>query len=170
MLKTFNDPQLIELESGVNRFLDCIEERQTPRWLSLLGKSGTGKTHCAKWVWDWFKSLYEWNPTHCEYVPRLIRWPELVDQMRSGERFQEVRDMARWPMLVLDEIGAERDTTGFASEKLTALLCSRDRKWTVITGNITVATLASVDERIVSRMLRHNGIICDVNTVDFFSR
>ena len=45
-----------------------------------------------------------------------------MDRLRAGESYGTYNDMKRWPYLVLDDIGAERDPSGFSAEKLTTLL------------------------------------------------
>lgn len=63
----------------------------------------------------------------------------------------------KWPLLVVDDIGAERDTTGFAAEKLNTLLGARVGKWTVITSNLYLEQLGGIDPRISDRIIREPG-------------
>lgn len=63
----------------------------------------------------------------------------------------------KWPLLVLDDVGAERDSTGFVSDKLSMLLGMRVGKWTVITSNLDLAGLSKIDDRIASRIVREPG-------------
>jgi DNA replication protein DnaC len=81
-------------------------------------------------------------------------------------------DMGSWPLLVIDDIGAERDQTGFASEKLNMLLGMRVGKWTVITSNLLLKALSKVDDRIASRMFRERGnLVIEIQaTKDFGER
>src|SRR5688572_26763032 len=51
-LETFNDPELEELVRLCRQFARGIVDGKPPFWLSLLGKSGTGKTHCATRLWS----------------------------------------------------------------------------------------------------------------------
>jgi DNA replication protein DnaC len=127
---------------------------RNPRWLTLAGPSQRGKTHCAKALWREVKARCEWNPHWVNYTPRLIYWPKFVDDMRSGDRFEEFRDMQRWPFLVLDDCGAERDPNGFATEKLNTLLGCRTGRWTIITTNLLPEDWSKIEPRILSRMAR----------------
>lgn len=90
--------------------------------------------------------------------------------LRSGSEYERIAEMRRWPFLVLDEVFAERDTTGFATEHLTTLLCSRVGRWTVITSNLGLAEIQKYDMRLASRMIRGGSMVVEVNTKDFSSR
>ena len=106
----------------------------------------------------------------CSYIPGVIYWPDFIQQLRTGESFPYRNDMKRWPVLLLDDIGSERDPSGFAAEELNTLLGCRMDKWTIITSNLDIATLRKVDARIASRMIRGRNICIGVNTVDFSER
>lgn len=135
----------------------CLRTKTTyrPSWLTLLGKTGTGKTHCAEQVWKKRHVHFNWRKT--EWCPSKIYWPEFVALLRSGEAYERIRDMANWPMLFLDDICAERDTTGFASEQLCALLGQRAGRWTIITSNKTLQQIADLDVRLADRLVREPG-------------
>ena len=75
-----------------------------------------------------------------------------------------------WPYLFLDDVGAERDTTGFASEQLCTLLGTREGKWTMITSNLSVAEFASLDTRIASRMFRGGSKAIEIDAKDYSTR
>ena len=79
-------------------------------------------------------------------------------------------DFAKWPVLFLDDVGSERDSTGFATEELVTLLLKRMNRWTIITSNKTPEGIRTVDERIYSRMIRGNNICIGVNTTDYSDR
>jgi DNA replication protein DnaC len=140
-----------------------------PSWLTLLGDTGTGKTHCADAVWRKRHGKFDWR--NCDWSPHKIYWPAFVLSLRSGEAYSKVSDMARWPMLYLDDICAERDTTGFAAEQLCTLLGQRQSKWTIITSNRTVAQIAEMDVRLADRIVREPGNeLVEVNTVSYAMR
>lgn len=92
-----------------------------------------------------------------EFCHSPIFWPQFVSELRSGDAYAKLRDMARWPVLFVDDIGAERDTTGFAAEQLNTLLGSRVGKWTIITSNLNLEQLAGIDPRISDRIIREPG-------------
>lgn len=162
----------MKLAGAVQEWCRAVRDKQRPRWLSLIGRSGTGKTHCANRVWNWLCS-HHGAKNYAEgvkFVPQIIHWPSFVMDLRSGHEYERISDMRKWPFLVIDEIGAERDTTGFASEHLSTLLSCRVGRWTIITSNLTMSQFESLDVRIASRMGRDCGIIAEINTVDYSLR
>lgn len=152
-------PQITELVAACARFTTAMKCRLRPRWLSMLGRSGTGKTHCQNVIFS--KSRSRFNTEALSYIPHVIYWPAYVEEMRErtreGSGLAKFLEMSRWPLLALDDIGAERDTTGFASEKLNMLLGQRVGKWTILTSNLDLEGIAKVDSRIASRMQREPG-------------
>ncbi len=72
--------------------------------------------------------------------------------------------------MFLDDIGAERDPSGFAAEELNTLLGCRMNKWTLITTNKTSDSLEQMDGRIYSRIIRGDNISIGINTKDFSDR
>lgn len=149
-------------------WMAAFEARQTPRWLSLVGASGTGKTHCARRLWKWAKDRADFSAT--QYVTEAFYWPDFVDELRGGNAYDRFNDLKKWPVLFLDDIGAERDPTGFAAEKLNTLLGCRMSKWTLLTSNKDFDALAAVDGRISSRLIRDENICVGIKTQDFSTR
>ena len=106
----------------------------------------------------------------CAFDPHFISWSKLVnDQLRERE-FEEYEDMRDWPVLVLDDVGSDRDPSGFSTEQLVSLLESRERKWTVITSNLYLRQLGEMDPRIASRMIRNTNRVVQMPTIDFSMR
>lgn len=171
-LNICDDPELMKLAVAVQEWCVAVRDKQHPRWLSLIGRSGTGKTHCATRVWKWLCSHHRATDyaEGVKFIPKIIHWPSFVMDLRSGTEYERIADMRKWPFLVIDEIGAERDTTGFSSEHLATLLSCRVGRWTVITSNLTMAQFESLDVRIASRMGRDNGIVTEINTIDYSLR
>lgn len=169
-LEMFGDPELEQLCRYTGRFVQAMKERKKPRWLSLLGKSGTGKTHVAQRIWDSCWRRFDWS--RVGYNDRIVYWPEFVEEMRDSVRqglgTPMLLDMGKWPLLVIDDIGAELDRTGFASEKLNTLLGMRVGKWTVLTSNLNLEGLSRIDDRIASRIIREPGnLFIEMTTKDY---
>lgn len=160
----------------IGRFVRRYKDKQRPAWLSLLGTTGVGKTHCAQRVYQRiYNGTRNWSPYHVydgpKYQERQIYWPALVRDLRSGNRYEELADMADWPVLFLDDIGAERDTTGFAAEQLNTLLGERVNRWTILTSNLDLEQLAKIDPRIADRIVREPGNeVIEVDTVSYARR
>jgi DNA replication protein DnaC len=168
--QTFGDPQLEAMRDAAIAYHHAVIAGESPHWLSLLGTTWTGKTLLATAIWEEIKRNKPHNPVHCSYTPQLIYWPKLVNQLRSGEWYPYITDMQRWPYLVIDEIGAERDTTGFAADQLSCLLGCRTGRWTVLTGNLMLPAVAQIDARIASRMLRNGSVVVECTAMDYGRR
>lgn len=139
-----------------------FKEAKSPRWITFLGKSGTGKTHCARRLWNHLSALLDWRS--CGFNKREIYWPRFVSELRSGGAFENFRDLWKWPVLFLDDICAERDTTGFTSEQLNTLIGCRENKWTIITSNKLLHQIAELEPRIADRMIRNPNTFIEVKT------
>ncbi len=169
-LRTFDDPEIEELARLSWRFARALVDGKPPFWLSLLGKSGTGKTHCAKRLWRKLRDQLSWN--HTRYVPRFIYWPEFMEELRERIRTNagigEFLDMARWPLVCIDDALAERDTTAFSVDKLNTLLGTRVGKWTMLTGNLDLTAISKIEDRIASRIVREPGnLFIEMRTEDY---
>lgn len=143
----------------------ALKESREPRWITIMGASGTGKTHCAKKLWG--LASKKLGNSNCDFLlPSTGNyWPDLVDKLKTGNKFDYFNDMKKWPCVFLDDIGADRDNTGFASEKLNTLLGCRVNKWTIITSNLTLEQIGAIDPRISDRIIRKPNIFLEVNTI-----
>lgn len=166
--QTLDDPELIKMATSCQEWATAFKSKAAPRWLSLIGVSGTGKTHCAKKLWSYAKSVSDWS--RYSYFPKTIFWPDFIQLLRAGDSFEMRQEMKRWPVLFLDDIGAERDPSGFAAEELNTLLGCRVDKWTIITSNKDMDGLKAIDSRIASRIVRLPNICVGINTKDFHGR
>jgi DNA replication protein DnaC len=128
---------------------------QNPQgWLVLLGPNGNGKTHLAAAIANY---LIERN-----VAVVFLNVPDLLDYLRNAfaprrewddsnlsfeERFEAIKTA---PVLVLDDLGAEGETS-WANEKLYQILNYRTDMSlpTVITGNLR---LVDVESRMRSRL------------------
>jgi len=144
------------------RFALAIKENQSPRWITLMGVTGTGKTHCGTRLWNAFNGKFKWH--NMNFIHKPVYWPQFVSKLRSKSGYEQLEEMQRWPLLMLDDIGAERDTSGFSAEQLNTLLGCRIGRWTVITSNLNLEQLGAIDPRIADRAIRAPNIFCEVNT------
>lgn len=146
------DTPTAEHRDAVNacaRFCEDVAAKRY-RWLSLLGKSGRGKTHLARRIDAWRqtrgKGLY------------FYRWLDLVAQFRGDRdtipKFMERCDINR--LLIVDDIGAGYETE-FAAAVLAEIAERRVGKPTVFTSNLSLEQIAGIDSRIASRMFRGNS-------------
>lgn len=154
-IETFDDPELIKMVEACGRFCMAVKYQQSPRWISMLGVTGVGKTHSANRMWNWAEPRFNWSK--CQYIHSKIYWPAFISGLKSNQNYDMLSEMWSWPMLFLDDIGAERDTSGFAAEQLNTLLGQRVGKWTIITSNLMVGQIANIDPRMADRIIREPG-------------
>ncbi len=174
--QTFGDPQLVTMVEAVASFVTDMKADKPPRFLSLLGTSGAGKTKLAKRVWRWFSKCGRYyNPIKgCDAsmvrTGQFCDWRDLIESMMDTKDFSTM-DLCQDCFLVLDDIGAKRDKSGFGADKLDTVLAARsERKWTLITSNLSVAELAAIDSRIASRLCRGGSVVVEVNVPDYSLR
>lgn len=155
-LETFNDPQLSEMVKVVAEYLMAFKYKTSPPcWLTIMGRFGTGKTHCAKRAFRYISNRCDWSGM--DFLPGPIYWPGFVNSLRDGTGYEKIRELQVWPVLMLDDIGAERDPSGFSSEQLNTLLGTRVGSWTILTSNLNLEQIASIDPRMADRIIREKG-------------
>ena len=127
-------------------------------WLLLAGNPGWGKTHLAICIANYRLDHPDLNLPQANYTT----FPDLLARLRRGfDNGEYDRDLVMYrecPLLILDDLGAEKDT-GWTHEKLYEVLDHRyaGRLSTVITTNVPVE---KADERIADRMMdTHTGLV-----------
>lgn len=170
------DPELENMLAEAKQFLlEMVNFRRgaQPRWLTLTGPSGTGKTHLLTRIYAGFTGyLYGIElPVIDNHRPTiqggLWNWVKVVNGLRDQkygvmECFQD-----DW-FAGLDDVGSGRDPTKFAADKLLEVLNLREKKWTVITSNLYPGDMATLmDVRIVSRLARNGSVVVQCKTSDF---
>lgn len=166
------DPSLMKLlRAGAEFASDLCYKYESPRWLTLVGKSGTGKTHMARGIWKtWSRKAmwYEHNGCNLVREGQYHRYAKMVNDMRAGGYgiFQSCADC---DFLTLDDVGTEY-ASEFSQRQLTGMLDQRERKWTVLTSNLTLDDIAKIDTRIVDRMMRGNNEVIEVDTLSYSLR
>jgi DNA replication protein DnaC len=166
--KTLGDPQLERMVQEAMRFEDEALKASVgrkPRWLSFCGPSGTGKTHIASALFRCLGGAFHAHPSLLSGAMKFT-WPRLLPKLRNGE-YHLLDDIRDCHLLFLDDFGTERPTE-FALEKLYEIIESRNRKWTILTANLSVEQIGSkMDTRIASRLIRDGSIVVNVQAPDF---
>lgn len=155
------------------QFCADMFEGRLPYWLCLVGKSGTGKTHLAKKIKDWFSLNLLGDPCQLigSYQPRkdyrFRTWQKAMGQIYEGN-FGVVEALSEEWLAVIDDIGAEHDPRKFGVAKLLEILNHRRDKWTVMTSNLTTSEIAEhLDARLASRLIRDGSKVIEITAKDF---
>lgn len=158
--------------SEARRFCAEMAQGMRPRWLSLLGQPGTGKTHLAKRIYAFFEAQVEGtlvpgqdlSHTRRTMHGRYASWRKVAKALKS-RNFGAASDLEHPQFVVLDDIGAEHGSDFVASE-LDNIIDARLGKWTVITSNFSLDQLAAKDVRVASRLLRGGSVVVHVKRAE----
>lgn len=168
-------PQIQVLCDKIYQFAtEYAKKPKRGRTLVLFGENGCGKTMSAKSVARWASSVAIKLPmveaeigvrlALCEYA----HWPSVVDGFHKQDfgRTEELRDCE---LMILDDVGAEHDPSGFGREQLYLLLTRREFKWNILTTNLPpVSWEDRLERRIASRLFR-NATHIDLSKVPDYS-
>lgn len=176
--QTFQDPQLEAMLTKAALFTLDMRDNINPRWLVLLGVTGSGKTHIAKAINRIFQERMEsmlipdQNLTRTAYRMKggFVSWRKAADRFRSGDFSTDQIESDYF--VAIDDIGAEyKAKTDFIVSKLDAILDARLGKWTVITANLDLGQIAEfLDIRIASRLKRGGSDVIELDTIDYTLR
>jgi len=164
-------PQLCKMLQAVWHFAKDQQEKKKPRWLSLLGSSGAGKTYLVRNLYRLFKrsELNKINVIDGVAIgSSWCDWPELAGDLQKNEGRGWLEELEGDSFVVLDEIGADKDKNGHVRDCLARLCSARVGKWTIITSNLFLSQIQqNMDARIASRMLRDGSVVVEVLVPDF---
>lgn len=185
---TLEDPQLDRMKFEAASFLDDMLNDREPRWLSLLGTSGAGKTMLAKIISRNFRAEKHFNinwsatnRTQTEHSPqgRIIRyrggfinWGDAINNRMLKGDYDFLDDMRSYSFFAIDDIVSEYEKhRSLSAAKLYNVFEARLGKWTVVTANLSLEQIGEkLDPRIASRMLRHGSVVVDVDVPDYSIR
>ena len=163
------DPSLMELVRPLLHGLMGNLERPASGW-GMTGDTGTGKSHLAAAVvkaWTWKAANWRLDTSRVlgGAWPLWASWAGTLDELRGAMRERSNRygdlmdDLRECPLLVLDDLGAERAQEAEGSwvvERLYDVLESRysNGRATLWTSNLSVPALTDrYERRIVSRLI-----------------
>jgi len=130
------------------------------RDLFITGAVGSGKTRLACAIAN--------DAAVTRLSARFVRVPMVLHQLQPGRSTEEVSALERQlfsaPLLVLDDLGAERDVATDYTRR--TLLMIYEERWdrghrTILTSNKTLSQLAEMadDDRLVSRLAGRADVV-----------
>lgn len=155
------------LAAGIPRKFSDVTAKEDNRSLFITGSFGAGKTHHAISV---MKNYIDNLPNSCfvqpfSKLPIFITVPDLLLTIRSVFSLQKCEEeivdkYSNTPLLVLDDLGAEK-TTDFSLQTLYIILNRRynEQLQTIITSNLT---LDEVKDRLGDRIASRIAGMCSV--------
>ncbi|MDP0496020.1 MAG: hypothetical protein Q7Q73_07395 [Verrucomicrobiota bacterium JB024] len=159
---------------------ECAGKPSVPRWLTLSGRPGCGKTHLAKEVLKWALRYHEARPLvePPMFMPSRARRDVLFGGCRetydifNGSKAhaidRHIDDLSSVWLLILDDFGFERLSSDQQSHYWYRLLDARMGKWTLMTTNLAARQIAKFDERIRSRMWRDRNVLLESGAIDWY--
>jgi DNA replication protein DnaC len=135
-----------------------LADEAPPRWLTLLGPSGTGKTHLIKAMFAELRHAMRGG--HGIEAAHIIPAQDLQD-------YAAPRHYARYGLLYIEDIGAGSDDRAGSGavlrSRLVELLQLRSRRWTMLDGNLSVGDVSTrLDQRIASRLRRDGSWLVQI--------
>lgn len=174
-----DDPELEKSLCEAKRLcLEMASADKPARWLTLLGKSGTGKTMLAKKIKAFFAKHLDYlqderNERGEMWTRRggFKQWVDIVGAMLTGD-YTGFPQLKRDWFVAIDDIGVENpNIRALALSKLYEVLNARLGLWTVITANLSYEDIGNnLDQRIASRLIRDGSVLVNVDTVDYNER
>lgn len=160
-------PEIHELSEKAESFCGRWFRNNPQRsLLVLVGNPGCGKTHTAMAIFRFCLAAAQkafeargWDSGGRVPVSTFARWPEIVDGFKSGD-YSILPQLMDEDLVVLDDIGADKDPSKNGADKLCQILSRRERKFTIITTNIQISSWSvELDSRIDDRLLRNSDVV-----------
>ena len=165
-------------------FSQAIGEATNPKpgtWLTLAGVNGCGKTMLANQAYSYVSRHYPFAGSvwiSGERGRLTSRRPKCVwiDEVSFSKRCKEGEyDLPEYLaddwLVVLDDLGASRDKSGFTGEMLFRLCNARIGKFTLFTTNLDLAGVSNqIDPRIASRLIRDGNEFKAITAGDYSIR
>lgn len=181
---TLSDPELEGMRAAAIQFAhDIWGNRKRGRWLTLTGRSGTGKTLLARHLMRFIeRNLLRFSPGYGITLTDnscVVKWGEAVARMKSGDFCDaeilcdketkwdnSVRAIYRFALI--DDIGQPEDSSkGYVVAALGRIADARLGEWTIWTSNLYLQDIAAIEPRLASRMIRDGNVVIENHCQDF---
>ena len=174
--ETFNEECLIKAKEEAAQYISEIDRNETPRWISFVGKSGTGKTFIAKQIYKFIleriaeSSKFE-NKRNIFILDCYATTADKLAEIWRTQKSGYIREFDKADLLFIDDIGTTADKSGFITDAMYSLLSRRMGKWTILTSNLDYKGITEqFDERLADRMIRDGNKVVKMNCKSFSLR
>lgn len=172
-----NQPERDPFSMAMNQ----VSNPKPGTWLTLAGVNGCGKTMLANQAFSYVSRHYPFAGSvwiSGERGRLTTRRPKCVwiDEVAFSKRCKEGEyDLPEYLgedwLVVLDDLGASRDKSGFTGEMLFRLCNARIGKFTLFTTNLDLRGIAEqIDPRITSRLIRDGNEFKAITAGDYSLR
>lgn len=162
--------------AAANHAAEIVAEMRaglSPRWLTIAGKQGNGKTLLARQIFEQARQI---NPARSGiwYGPR--RRPDCVwlDEVLFAKAITTDAYLPEYLsddyLVVLDDLGSAREQWDRVADALFRLANARLGKWTIWTTNLTHAEIAAKEPRVASRIIRDGNKAVRITAPDYALR
>lgn len=172
-----HDPRLQKLgdeaEAFCGRFMRCNRNKSL---LVAMGDTNCGKTHTSRAVANFCRGaafmafeMGAWDKGG--HIPSVhwVDWPALVNRWTEHKDYSEMQDLIETDLLLVDDIGAERDPFNMTVDKLCQVLSRREDRFTMVTLNVRPEAWANKwDVRVADRFFR-NSVVVDLFGVESYA-
>lgn len=147
---------LRRMQANCMNLLMGIVKAMNPFWLTMIGRSGTGKTMLANKVLEFAKQHLKLQITK----PYYINWNVLYNKMKQEDAWDLPYMYSKeCDLLVVDDI-CNKGAGVFSSDELASMAEMRKCRWTIWTSNLSLDEIDNkIDPRITSRMKRDGSIV-----------
>jgi len=178
--ETCGDPELEKLVDECSKFWGSVRRQESPKWLVLIGDTGTGKTHMAKKLCSFARMLTRLHgqgdltlgprTDGRSYRSSFYSWPKVVGGFFRGD-YDLVEDIRDEWFVAIDDIGSTRAKMDeLVIDQLFQILDGRHDKWTIITSNKSLQDLAAIELRIQDRLMRRGSQVVITETISYSMR
>ena len=145
---TCRDPELMKILQTCSEFWGSVMHQEAPKWLVLIGETGTGKTHLGRQLGMLTGKLCKLHNQGDRilgprqdgrtYTSQFFSWSKVSAGFYRGE-YDLIQDMRDEWFAVIDDIGSTRaKMDDLVVDQLFQVLDGRHHKWTVITTNKSI--------------------------------
>lgn len=162
------DPELKKMITAYAQLAVDIESSGHPRWLTVSGKTGIGKTILSQGFYKYLLSIISEEVHHKVKLNRGSRgvsfhkWHDITRSL-SDKRSLALDDIEDEWVTVVDDIGSVgNEFCGEKADNLYRLLEARAKKWTLFTTNLSLNQFHQIDSRMADRFIRNGNQVVSV--------